>query len=131
MQICGRHFSESEIDWIRNQLESQPDLNRARLSRHAQWHKPDGGLKEMSCRVALLRLERSGLIQLPPAKTTPPPAAGKIKRTRQGEPQSPLELQAGRVDLDFEPVEPKMSALWNELIDRYHYLGYTPLPGAR
>jgi len=135
LQICGRRFSESEIDWIRNQVESQPDLNRARLSRlfcrHAQWHKPDGGLKDMSCRVALLRLERSGLIQLPPAKTTPPPAAGKIKRTRQGEPQSPLELQAGRVDLDFEPVEPKMSALWNELIDRYHYLGYNRQGGAQ
>jgi len=28
-------------------------------------------------------------------------------------------------------VERKDSALWNEFIDRYHYLGYTPLSGAQ
>jgi hypothetical protein len=28
-------------------------------------------------------------------------------------------------------VEKADSALWNEYIDRYHYLGYTPLPGAQ
>ena len=31
----------------------------------------------------------------------------------------------------LEPVERAGSALWNELIDRYHYLGYKPLPGAQ
>lgn len=25
----------------------------------------------------------------------------------------------------------RVSLFWNELIDRYHYLGYTPLPGAQ
>ena len=134
MQICGRRFSESELGWIRNQVESQPDLNRAQLSRlfcrHVEWRKPDGGLKEMSCRVALLRLERRGLIHLPPPKTAPP-AAGRIERTWQGEPQPFVELQAGRVDLAFEPVERKRSPLWNELIDRYHYLGYNRQGGAQ
>ena len=28
-------------------------------------------------------------------------------------------------------VEKKESCLWNEYIQRYHYLGYTPLPGAQ
>lgn len=28
-------------------------------------------------------------------------------------------------------VSKKDSYFWNELIDRYHYLGYTPLPGAQ
>jgi len=31
----------------------------------------------------------------------------------------------------LELVEPCRSGLWNELIDRYHYLGYKPLPGAQ
>ena len=134
MQICGRHFSESELDWIRCQLKNNPDLNRARLSRlfcrHAEWHKPDGGLKEMSCRVALLRLERHGLIRLPAPKNTPP-ATGNIRRTEKGEPKPPVELQAGRIDLIIEPVDRKSSPLWNELIDRYHYLGYSRAGGCQ
>lgn len=134
MQICGRHFSESELGWIRDQVKSIPDLSRAQLSRlfchYTQWHKPDGGLKEMSCRVALLRLKQRGLIQLPPPKTTPP-AVGRIQRTSRGEPKSPICIQAGQVDLDFKPVEKKSSPLWNELIDRYHYLGYQRQGGAQ
>jgi hypothetical protein len=31
----------------------------------------------------------------------------------------------------LEPVARGGSGLWNELIDRYHYLGYKPLPGAQ
>lgn len=134
MQICGRHFSESELDWIRNQIKSRPDLNRVQLSRlfchRSGWRKPDGGLKEMSCRVAMLRLERNGLIRLPAPKTTPG-AVRKIRRTPQGEPKPSLELNAGRVDLAIDPVERKTSSLWNELIDRYHYLGYRRHGGAQ
>ena len=37
--------------------------------------------------------------------------------------------QLGR--LRFELVSRERSALWNEYIDRYHYLGYTPLVGAQ
>jgi hypothetical protein len=33
--------------------------------------------------------------------------------------------------LALELVDKKTSALWNAYIDRYHYLGYTPLPGAQ
>ena len=134
MQICGRHFNESDLDWIREQVTSRTDLNRAQLSRlfchHVDWRKPDGGLKEMSCRVALLRLERSGLIPLP-APTKPAPIAGKIKRTRKGDPHPPVEFPAGEVELAFEPVAGRDSAFWNELIDRYHYLGYSRQGGAQ
>ena len=35
-----------------------------------------------------------------------------------------MEIEAGRVELTLEPVGPSTSPLWNELIDRYHYLGY-------
>ncbi|MCH8939828.1 MAG: DUF4338 domain-containing protein [Chloroflexi bacterium] len=34
--------------------------------------------------------------------------------------------------LEFRPVDtPGDSSLWNELIERYHYLKYNPLPGAQ
>lgn len=134
MQICGRHFNPSELDWIRDQVENQPEINRAELSRlfcrRTNWRKPDGGLKEMSCRVAMLHLERRGLIPLP-APTTKPVVVKKIKHTPQGEPRADIYFQAGRLDLVMEPVVQKTSALWNELIDRYHYLGYRRMGGAQ
>jgi hypothetical protein len=33
--------------------------------------------------------------------------------------------------LVLRKVEPQQSKLWNEYVERYHYLGYTPLPGAQ
>ena len=134
MQICGRPFSETDLSWIRDQVENRPDLNRVQLSRlfclQSGWFKPDGGFKEMSCRVALLRLERSGLIRLPAPKNKMA-LVGKVPRTPQGEPQTGIELDAGRIDLLLEPVDRKTAPLWNELIDRYHYLGYRRQGGAQ
>jgi hypothetical protein len=134
LPICGREFSETDLVWIRNEVATQPNLNRAQLSRRfcaqTDWRKPDGGLKEMSCRVALLRLERAGLIRLP-APRCKPVVVGKILRTPLGNPQTDIEIEAGRVELTLEPVEPITSALWNELIDRYHYLGYRRAGGAQ
>ncbi len=45
----------------------------------------------------------------------------------------PLDGSVGRLSgLRLSPVTDKQtSRLWNGLIDRYHYLGYTPLPGAQ
>ena len=134
MQICGRAFSETDLSWIRDQVKNRPDLNRVQLSRlfclQSGWFKPDGGFKEMSCRVALLRLERAGLIRLPAPKNKMVPV-GKVPRTPQGEPQAGIELDAGRVELALSPVERPTSPLWNELIDRYHYLGYRRAGGAQ
>jgi hypothetical protein len=134
LQICGRHFNQSEIDWIRHQVETLPDVSRIQLSRmfcrHVGWYKPDGGLKEMSCRVAMLRLERGGLIRLPAAKKRNG-AVKKIKRTEKGLPKADIHLDAGRVSLSLEPVNGKTAPLYNELIDRYHYLGYRRMGGAQ
>jgi len=134
LQICGRFFSDSELEWIRQRVDNEPALNRVALSqdfcRHVGWLKPDGGLKEMSCRVALLRLERTGMIRLPAPRARNNPA-GRVKRTAQGQARPMIAVDAGKLDLVFEPVVKKTSALWNELIDRYHYLGYRRAGGAQ
>lgn len=134
MQICGRHFDKSEIDWINTQVKTRPEINRAKLSRlfcrHVDWFKPDGGLKDMSCRVAMLRLEEKGLIRLPEPKITPGPVKA-VKRTLQGEPRPDIRFKAGEVKLSIQAVDKRTSPLWNELIDRYHYLGYQRMGGAQ
>ena len=71
-RFCGRDFSGQEMRRLGELIGEDPTRSRAQLSRLAcqllGWFKPDGGLKEMSCRVAMLRLHREGLLQLPPPR---------------------------------------------------------------
>ncbi len=96
-----------------------------------QWLKPDGNLKDMSCRVAMLRMHKDGAIVLPP----PSHAKGAVKKiefTAATDPQSPVVCAVNELPpLYLQMVSKTTSALWNEYIERYHYLGFTPLPGAQ
>ena len=128
MEYCGRHFSRTDIELIRSLIAE--GFNRSRLSRlfceKTQWKKPDGGLKEMSCRVALLKMERDGHILLPPPERS---ANNHLKKPKERALPLPTTENVG--ELRLELVDRRTSALWNAYIDRYHYLGYTPLPGAQ
>lgn len=134
MRICGRDFTQAEIDWINTKVKTYPDLGRFHLSRifcrHAGWLKPDGGLKDMSCRVAMLHLEKKGLIRLPPPKRKNGPVK-KVKLTSKGAAQPEICLDVSQSLVDIKPVTQKDAPLWNELIERYHYLGYRRTGGAQ
>jgi hypothetical protein len=133
MRYCGREFTECELHLIERLIEG--GANRYHLSRRfceeVNWRKPDGGLKEMSCRVAFLRMHRDGRIVLPPPQRPANNHLKKPKTTLLACPRPEVFSKAGSYTLEWEIVEPTTSALWNEYIDRYHYLGYTPLPGAQ
>ena len=134
MQICGRDFTSQEIDWINDKVQTCPDLNRVQLSRlfcrHVAWTTPGGGLKEMSCRVALLRLEKNGRIRLPVVQKKVSRQT-KVRYSEKGRPQEAIRIDAGKIELCLEPVRRKTSPLFNELIQRYHYLGYCRMCGAQ
>jgi len=136
-RYCGRLFSSDEIDLLRGLMASDPAKTRAQLSRDVcdllGWRRPDGRRKDMSCRVAMLRMERDGLLQLPPPLKGNGNGHRRPRLTPASEPQEPLTAPVGRLgELVFRGVEtPQDSALWNELIERHHYLGYQPLPGAQ
>ena len=111
------------------------DSSRAELSRQTcrllAWHKPDGGLKEMSARVAMLRMQADRLISLPPPRgKRPDPTVHLTTRTNPG---TPIKQPAGTLaPLTLHRIQHKPeSGLWNEYIERYHYLGHKPLPGAQ
>jgi len=116
------------MDLIRRLIAT--GAHRQKLSRmfceDVGWRKPDGGLKEMSCRVAFLKMERDGHILLPPPQK---PANNHLKKPKERALPLPDVERAGELTLDI--VDRTTSALWNASIDRYHYLGYTPLPGAQ
>ncbi len=96
-----------------------------------QWLKPDGELKEMSCRVAMLRMHKDGLILLPPPTSIKHPVK-KILFTSATDPQAAVLSSVDQLpQLRLQLVTRATSGLWNEFIERYHYLGYTPLPGAQ
>ena len=81
----------------------------------------------MSARVAMLR--RNGLIVLPPPRHAP-----AVRRPPVPGPARPLFPTPERL-VDPVAVEPIRSVdegrLWNEFVARYHYLGYSTLPGAQ
>ncbi len=136
VRYCGRDFDELALARLRA-LAAEPGTTRRaisqRLCEELDWRKPDGGLKEMSCRVALLRMQADGLVQLPAPLHRSSNAARTTARSAAAEPQSPLERAVGELrGLRLECVATRHdSRLWNEYIDRYHYLGYKPLPGAQ
>lgn len=61
-------------------MEQDPSLKRTPLSRKLcelfDWIKPEAELKDMTCRVALLRMQPDGLITLPPPR--PPCGAADL-----------------------------------------------------
>ena len=138
-RFCGRDFTGGELVTICGLIADNPRANRAQLSRlvcqRLDWRRCDGKLKDMSCRVAMLRMQDDELLVLPPPLKRNGNGKRYRRRTPRGEP--PLfgvDTPVGKLDgLHLEPVagggEP--SHLWNEFIDRYHYLGFEPLPGAQ
>ena len=113
---------------------------RAGLARAAceelRWVDALGRPKEMSARVAMLRMAEDGLIALPA-----PRHANNANR------RWPLYLGAEEALVAPDPIEAGLGQLgalalvavqtkaasrsWNEAIARYHYLGYVPLSGAQ
>jgi Domain of unknown function (DUF4338) len=134
---CGREFSPEDIQSIKLLMEHNPSLKRRPLSRKVcelfGWLKPNGELKDMTCRVAMLRMHCDGVITLPPAQSRGVRVKPHFPPTTATDPQTPLlqpvhELGA----LTLCPItDTASSRLWNEYIARYHYLGYTPMSGSQ
>lgn len=137
-KLCGKPFGEAGLAIVREELVREPLPNRAEVARRLcarlGWTGANGRAQLMSARVGLLRLERMGLIALPSPTKGNGNGARQPATTRAGEPGEPIEGPAKDLaPLLFEPVKgrTKRSRLWNELIQRYHYLGYAPVPGAQ
>ena len=137
VRYCGRDFTGGELEMIRRLIASDHCLTRSEISRIVcdkfGWLRPDGRRKDMSCRVALLRMHRDGLITLPPPTGGNGNGRTRPRLTPASEPRRPIRGSAGELgELTFKQVRKGSgSILWNELIERYHYLGYKPLTGAQ
>ena len=134
---CGREFSPDDIQTIRRLMQQDPSLKRSPLSRKLcelwHWTKPNGELKDMTCRVALSRMHSDGLITLAPSQIPNARRRPHFAPTQASDPQTPLAQPVHELGpLTLHPVTGTApSRLWNEYIARYHYLGYTPLSGSQ
>jgi hypothetical protein len=86
----------------------------------------------MSCRVAMLEMHRSGLIELP-APTREKPGYYKVIASADTDPQAELLCRVNELRGLRTEVVGRGPTLrrWNEFVGRYHYLGYKMLPGAQ
>ena len=122
VRYCGRPFTCEEIEFIRRLIAAEPRPNRAQLSRSVceelDWVRPGGALKDMSCRVAMLRMEKDGLIELPPPQNGNSNGAIRPSLTAASAPQQPVTAPAGHLgNLELCPVTtPQQSSLRNDLL---------------
>jgi len=135
--ICGQPFTITDLERMRQIIRDNPGKNRLGLSRiicnEMGWKAANGKLKEMSCRVAMLKLWREGFIELPPAQKNNNKGIKKYSITSLSDPGFPIEKSIKEIkSIELVMVnQPSTSRLWNELIERYHYLGFKPLAGAQ
>lgn len=136
MDYCGRSFSPADIELIRELIAVRPPLSRLRLSREIcerlNWRRLDGRLKDMSCRVAMLRMQADGLISLPPPRNGKPAAYRAYPAIERAIAEPVVVPVVDLTRLTVELVVAKRdSLLWNAYIQRYHYLGHQLMPGAQ
>jgi hypothetical protein len=139
VNICGQTFSPELIERIQTTIDAEPSLSRRKLSQQVcvwlDWRNAKGDLKEMSCRVALLKLHRLGHIRLPAACAAPPRKAPQPQMQEDCETPPAIAChlpELGHVELiAIKRSGNRLSRMWNQLMDKYHYLGSGPLCGAQ
>ena len=132
----GRIVTDADIVFIRQLIADNPALSRRALSQKLceawNWRQANGTLRDMVCRSLMLQLHRSGHIELPPVRwVNKNPLARRGQDRRKPIPAlvntTPLETTlSGIRPLEFRQVRHTWEEpLFNSLIERYHYLGYT------
>jgi Druantia protein DruA len=127
-----RCLTEPDIAFIRELIAAHPAASRRQLSTKLcqawNWVQANGALRDMVCRGLMLELHRAGLIELPPIVKRPPnPLARRIRPVRVEVDTQPLHARLNEIgalrlcQVRRTPEE----ALFNSLLERYHYLGYT------
>jgi len=136
LKYRGRTITGADIEFIRRLVAENPGLSRRALSSRLceawDWRQANGALCDMVCRGLMLQLHREGRIELPPVRwVNPNPLARRNPERKRPAPvlvdETPLEGTLAEIrPLEFEQVRRTVEErLFNSLLDRYHYLGYT------
>lgn len=135
--LQGRMVTLEDIETIRRLITENPQASRYRLAiilcRLWDWYSLAGKIKLKSARELLDKLHTMGFIVLPPPKQTKSKGPKLQQQPLLAEPTVTQKRTLQELlPLRFEQVTANnKSALWNELVERYHYLGSSRLFGAR
>lgn len=134
--VQGRAIGSGELDWIRELMRAHPQWGRYHLSIHVaqqwNWRNGAGQLKDMATRTLLLKLEKQGLLQLPPRQRSGS-SNHKARKVEAGQAAeldlfSPAPISAALAELlplrvlPVETVEKRR--ILSRLLQQHHYLGY-------
>jgi hypothetical protein len=131
LKYRGRVVSSEDILYIKDLIAANPRESRRTLSKKLceawQWKQANGALRDMVCRGLLLKLERTGHIELPAVKFVPHnPLAQRVRPAAVRIDKTPVESSLDQIQ-PLEFVQVRRSAeepLFNSLIEEHHYLGY-------
>jgi hypothetical protein len=136
LTLSGRYFSKKELLYVQQTVHSFPNLSLTELAQtlceHLNWVTARGRTKLNSCLTALEKLEKVGLVTLPQKRQQKKRETKAIAWSAQTQPGAPIEctLDAlGSVHVQVVTEEAR-GRLWNEYVDRYHYLSYRHPMGA-
>jgi len=129
----GRTIGADDIASIRQLIAQNPRASRRQLSvlvcQAWGWRQANGAWRDMVCRGLMLALDRAGHIELPARKFAPPNPLARRARPATDflVDQSPLQgpLRALQPLVIRQVRRTGAESLFNGLIERYHYLGYT------
>jgi len=136
MEVADRahcRISLQELEWAGQTVRLCAGLSRKELARtlceHWGWVTASGSYKVTACLKALEQWEEKGLVQLPGKRMTMARCRSKQEaqavptdRTKPGAPLSGELPDWGSLWLEIVQ-DPDQSRLWNEYVERYHYLG--------
>jgi Druantia protein DruA len=132
IRIRGRTFTPEELSRIKMLVETSPEEHRFALSKRVckelVWVQPNGRLKDRSCRDVLARLHEIGFICLPGPRR-PSVRRRRVEITDRSAPRPLSAFGPGDIEVaSFLIVSGtgnlEQERLWNEYVERYHYLGY-------
>ena len=136
--VCGQVFARAILKRINVAVRDQPQWSRADLAGQVcdwlDWRATNGKDKAVACRLALVRLERRGLITLPAPRRSVRFGGVSFAQTQLSVPSrlegTVQELRGLKLIL-VTSKDGERDRQWKKLVATHHYLGYRPLCGAQ
>ena len=129
-EFFGRPFTQSDFQLICDIARDFPSLSITEMGNTLcellDWRRPNGKLKYIECRSMLEQLQAEGLLSLPAVRKTAPSRPRRIEVKTESDAQPLLTGTAG----DYLPLllrrvdKGELSSLWNQFVERYHYLKF-------
>jgi hypothetical protein len=136
--VCGQVFPRAMLKRINVAVRDHPLWSRAELARQVcdwlDWRAANGKDKAVACRLALVRLERRGLITLPAPRRSVHFGGASFAQTQLSVPsrlEGTVQELRGLKLIVVTSKDRERDRQWKKLVATHHYLGYRPLCGAQ